>query len=155
MVSHKNYNLCANEDFVIFLTSKLITCFIDGLTLKMKSKSIALSLNGSEDIYWILEGEVHSIWDLWISGLQGCKGNGFSEVGQVGGNFWSGPKYLDFMYGWLPLPKSTSPQKFGGGEGWGKFDVPYFTYKGQFGSEFFRLGEVTGVHNLTGCIWKK
>ena len=30
-------------------------------------------------MYWILdiEGEVHTIWDLWISGLQECKGNGF------------------------------------------------------------------------------
>ena len=64
MVSHKNYNLSANEDFVIFLTSKLITCFIGGFTLKMKSKSIAYLLNGSEHIYWIwdLEDEVHPLW---------------------------------------------------------------------------------------------
>ena len=27
MVSHKNYYLSANEGFVIFLTSKLITCW--------------------------------------------------------------------------------------------------------------------------------
>ena len=66
MVSHKNYNLSANEGFVIFLTSKLITCFIDDFTLKMKSQSIAYVLNGSEDIYWIwdIEGEVHSTWDM-------------------------------------------------------------------------------------------
>ena len=85
MVSHKNYNLSANEGFVIFLTSKLITCFIDGFTLKMKSQSIAYLLNGSEHIYWILdlEGEVHSIWDLWISDLRECKGNGFLEVGRA------------------------------------------------------------------------
>ena len=45
----------------------------------MKSQSIAYLLNQSEDIYWILnlEGEVHSIWDLWISGLQECKGDAF------------------------------------------------------------------------------
>ena len=79
MVSHKNYNLNANEGFVIFLTSKLITCFIGGFTLIMKPKSIAHLLNGSEHIYWILdlEGEVHSIWDLWVSGLQECKSKGF------------------------------------------------------------------------------
>ena len=72
MVSHKNYNLSTNEDFVIFLTSKLITCCIGGFTLKMKFKSIAYLLNGSEHIYWIwdLEDEVHLIWNLWISGLQ-------------------------------------------------------------------------------------
>ena len=77
MVSHKNYNLSANEGFVIFLTSKLITCFIDGFTSKMKSQSIAYLLNGSEHIYWILdlEDEVHSIWVIWTSGLQECKGN--------------------------------------------------------------------------------
>ena len=63
MVSHKIFNVNANEGFVIFLTSRLITCFIDGLTSKMKSQSIAYLLNGSEHIYWILdlEDEVHSI----------------------------------------------------------------------------------------------
>ena len=63
MVSHKNYNLSDNEDFVIFLTSKSIMCFIDGFTSKMKSQSIAYLLRGSEHLYWILdiEDEVHSI----------------------------------------------------------------------------------------------
>ena len=38
MVSHKNYKvLNPNEDFVIFLTSKLTTCFIGGFTLRTKS----------------------------------------------------------------------------------------------------------------------
>ena len=71
VASHQNYNLGASESFVIFLTSKLITCFIDGVTLIMKSRSIIYLLNGSEHIYWILdlEGEVHLIWDLWISGV--------------------------------------------------------------------------------------
>ena len=66
MVSRKNYNLIANEGFEIFLTSKLITWFSGGFTLKMKPKPIAYLFNGSEHIYWIwdLEGEVHSIWDL-------------------------------------------------------------------------------------------
>ena len=81
MVSHKNYNLNANEGFVIFLTSKLITCFIGGFTLIMKPQSIAHLLNGSEHIYWILDlqGEVHSTWDLWVSGLQECKSNEFLQ----------------------------------------------------------------------------
>ena len=63
MVSCRNYNLNANEGFVIFLTSKLITCFIGGFTLAMKPQSIAHLLNGNEHMYWILglEGEVHSI----------------------------------------------------------------------------------------------
>ena len=77
IVNHENYNLGAYEGFVIFLTSKLITCFIDGFTSKMKSQSIAYFLNGSEHVYWILdlEDEVHSIWVIWINNLQECKGN--------------------------------------------------------------------------------
>ena len=50
----------------------------------MNPKLIAHSLNGSEHKYWILdlEGEVHSIWDLWVSGLQECKCNEFFfEIG--------------------------------------------------------------------------
>ena len=53
MASHKNYNLNASEGFVTFFIFKLITCFIDGFTLIMKSQSLAYLLNGSEHIYWI------------------------------------------------------------------------------------------------------
>ena len=79
MVRFKIYNLNANESFVIFFTSKLITCFIGGFILTMKPQSIAHLLLGSAHIYWIvdLEGEVHSIWDLWVSDLQECKRNEF------------------------------------------------------------------------------
>jgi hypothetical protein len=51
MVGHNTYNFSANEAFVMFLTSKLFTCFIDGFTSKRKSQSIAYQLNGSEHIY--------------------------------------------------------------------------------------------------------
>jgi hypothetical protein len=51
MVSHMNYNLNANESFVTFLTSELITWFIRGFTLKMKSQSIAHLLSGSKHVY--------------------------------------------------------------------------------------------------------
>jgi hypothetical protein len=37
MVSHKYYNLNANEGFVIFFTYNLMTCFIDNFTSKKKS----------------------------------------------------------------------------------------------------------------------
>ena len=47
MVRYKNYNLNVNEEFVMFLTSKLITCFIDGFTSIMKSQSIAYLVIGS------------------------------------------------------------------------------------------------------------
>ena len=119
MVSHKNYNLSANEGFVIFLTSKLITCFIDDFTLKMKSRSIAYVLNGSEDIYWILdiEGEVHSTWDLWTNGLQKCKDNGFLEVGRANITFWSGLGIWIFWTGSCPcLNLPPLKRLWGGGE---------------------------------------
>ena len=65
MVIQKNDNLSANEGFVIFSFSKLMTCFIDGFTVKMKSQLVAYLCIGNEHIYWILglEGEVHSISD--------------------------------------------------------------------------------------------
>jgi hypothetical protein len=120
MVSHKSYDINANEDFVMFLTSKLITWFIGGFTLKMKSQSIAYLLDESEHIYWILdlEGEVHSIWDLWINSLQKYKGNGFFEVGRAGSSFQSDPENLDFLDGRLPLPESDIPKS-----SWGELNV--------------------------------
>ena len=73
----------------MFLTSKLIKCFTEDCTFNMNSSSIAYSLNGSDHIYWILDlgGEMYSIWDLWRSGLQECKGNGFFKV------TWSGQQF--------------------------------------------------------------
>ena len=95
-----------------------------GFTLKMNSQSIAYLLNGSEHIYKILdlEGEVHSIWDLWISDLQECKGNDFFEVGRAGNIFWLGPENLDFQDRQLALPKSTFPKNFVRGE----LNVPHY-----------------------------
>ena len=69
-------------------------------------------LHGSEHIYWILdlEGEVHSTWDLWISGLQECKSNGFFQS-QAGGHKCSvRPKKLDFFLGSYLCP-NLPPQK--------------------------------------------
>jgi hypothetical protein len=88
MVSHKSYNLIANEGFVMFLTSKLITCFIDGLSLKRKSQSVAYLLNESEHIYWILDldNEVHPIsYGLYGQAtFKNARAISFFEVG------WSG-----------------------------------------------------------------
>ena len=114
MVSHKNHNLNANEDFVIFFTSKLNTCFtgnfIDNFTLKMKSHSISYLLNESKHIFWILDlrGEVHSIWDLWISGLQECKGQWFFRSWAGGQQFSVGSKKSGFFGRAVALPESTS-----------------------------------------------
>jgi hypothetical protein len=81
MVSHKNYNLNTNEDFVIFWTSKLITCIVDGFNSKMKSQSIAYLLDASEHVYRILdlEDKVHSRWVTYTSNLQKCESNFFSR----------------------------------------------------------------------------
>ena len=110
MISYKNYNFNINEDFVIFLISKLIRCFINGFTSRMKSQSIAWLPIGSAHIYWILdlEGEVHSIWDLWSSGLQECKGHIFFEVGRGGQHVLV--RFKKFSKG-LSNPEMT-PQKF-------------------------------------------
>ena len=74
MVSHKHFNLNANEGFVMLLIFRLITCFIDDFTLKRKSQSVAYLLNESELMYWILdlENEVHLIWVIWTSSFQEC-----------------------------------------------------------------------------------
>ena len=109
VVSCKLYNLNANEGFVIFLTSKLITCFIGGSTLTMKPQSIAHLLLESAHIYWILdlEGKVHSVWGLWVSGLQECKSNDFFlKSGRRATIFGR----VNFFPGRLPPPGSDTPQ---------------------------------------------
>ena len=61
---NKDYSLNTNEDFIIFLISKLITYFIDGFILGMKSQNCLFYQVVVQDIHWFLnlEGEVHSIW---------------------------------------------------------------------------------------------
>jgi hypothetical protein len=101
MISHIEYNLNANEDFVTFLTSKLITCFIDSFPLDLKSRSILYLLSGSEHVYWILDlgGDMHSIWVLWTSRLQECKGNLFFEVRRGGQQFSGWIKKVRMRFG--------------------------------------------------------
>ena len=62
-------------------------------------------------IYWILdlEDQMHLIRDLWISGFQKCKGNGFFEVGRVGSNFQSSLQKMDVLDRRLPLPANLVP----------------------------------------------
>jgi hypothetical protein len=80
----QNYNLNANEGFVISLLPSYFHALLP-VSLQMKSQSIAYLLDESEHIYWILDlgDEMHSIWGLWRSGLQECKGNDFFK-GRVG-----------------------------------------------------------------------
>jgi hypothetical protein len=44
MVIHKNYNLLSTEGFVMFLTSKLITCFTNCFILIMPNKLLIYSM---------------------------------------------------------------------------------------------------------------
>ena len=65
---------------------------------------------------WIvdLEGEVHSIWDLWISDLQECKGNSFFKVGRASRSFQSVPK--NWISLWAAAPTQIyHPRKVRGG----------------------------------------
>ena len=100
-----------NEDFVTFLTFELITFFIDIVSLGMTSQSITYLLSGiAHNIYWILnlEGEVHSIWDLWTNGLRDCKAIVIFKVGQ--GTIVIGwVQKISNFFGGLPQPLSTSP----------------------------------------------
>ena len=52
-VSHKLYNLNVDEDCVMYSTSELIMCFIDGFTSGMNSQSIASLQIESAHIYEI------------------------------------------------------------------------------------------------------
>ena len=137
MESPKNYNLNTNEGFVIILTPKLFTCFIGDFALITKSQSIAYLLNGSEHIYWILdvEGEVHSIWDLRVSGLQECKSYGFFQNRAGGQQFSGGSKKLFFSSNGLLPPLDSDSAK----SSLGVVNVPHHNVVG------WRL-----VHNLYG-----
>ena len=84
----------------------------------MKSESIAHLVSGSAHVYWIfdLEGEVHSIWVLWSSNFQECKGNVFfeSRPGQAI-IFYRDKKKIKNFYQGLSQPLFTSHWKFVGG----------------------------------------
>ena len=54
---------------------------------------------------------MHSVWDLWRSGLQECKGKGQLEDERRGQKFSGDPENPGFFVGQLPLPVSTSPRK--------------------------------------------
>ena len=110
MVSHKNYDLGANEGFDFQINYMVYWQF----DFENEIPTNCLLLNGCEHKYWIwdLEGAVHSIWALWISGLQECKSNDFFEVGRAGSSFWPGSENLDFLDRRLPLLESFSPEKF-------------------------------------------
>ena len=107
----------------------------------MKSQSIAYSLNGSEHIYiywmWDLESEVHSILDLWISGLQECKDNGFPRN-------WAGGQQFSVGYiksrcsGWAGAPaRIFLPRK----SLWGELNVlQWFFSKSDGAGRRFRSG---------------
>ena len=110
MVSYKNYNLNVNEDFVMFLTSKLITCFIDGFTSGMKSRSIASLLIGNAHIYvyigfQTLKMKCAQYGICSQAPSKNARAICFSKLGGAGNNFRSGLEIsLEGCPNYVPLP---------------------------------------------------
>ena len=123
MISYKSYSPNVDEGFVIFSTSKLISCLIDNFTSKMKSQLLAYLLNGSEHIYILDFGpwkwsalNMGYIMDKRPSRTQGQFY--FPKSDKASNSFWSGSKILDLfcggcpeMLGHGPWPLSSSPRK--------------------------------------------
>ena len=65
MVSHKSYNILANEAFAMFLTSELITCFIDTFTSRTKSQSITSLLSGNIHTHTQFQNGSYVLENLW------------------------------------------------------------------------------------------
>ena len=111
IVSHKNNNLNGSEGFVIFLTSKSITCFIDGFTLIMTSQSIAYLLNESEHIYILKFGPWRwSALNMEFynqAAFKNARTTIFSKLGRAGNNFHSGSK---ISREGCPRPDRTPPK---------------------------------------------
>ena len=57
-----------------------------------------------------LEGEVHSIWDLWVSGIKNARAMSFFKIGRVGSSFRVGPKNCFFFKRAAAPPNSDSPK---------------------------------------------
>src|ERR1700737_3644089 len=106
IVSAKNYNLSGNEDFVIFLTSKLITCFIDGFTLKMKSSQL-LIYSMEVNIYIGFETLKMKCTQYGICGQVAFKNASTLVFSKSGGRRKN--------VGGCPLTKYSPPEKFVGG----------------------------------------
>ena len=106
------HKFCNLVNFVMFLTSIFITCFIDNFTSEMKSQSYVYLINGSAH-EWVLdlENEVCSICNLWTSGLQDCKDNVFLEVSGTGSHLRSGEVNLEFVYWGCPAHIHLPPER--------------------------------------------
>ena len=121
MVSCKNHNVNADEGFVKTLTSKLITCFLDGFTLTMKPQSIAqfTQWNGTCILdFGPWEWSALNIQVLWVSGLQECKSNEFSR-NRSGGRAGVFGRVQNFLNGrtaparsWHSGARLWHPEKF-------------------------------------------
>ena len=110
MVNHTNYNLNVNEDFAIFLTFKLITCFIDGFTSRINEIPIKCLFTNWKCTY-ILDFRSWR-WSALNMGFvvkQPSRMQGqcfFFKLGGVDNNFQSGSK---FSREGCPRPDLTTP----------------------------------------------
>ena len=100
MVSHKCYNINANEDFVMFLTSESITCF-DTFTSGTKSQSITCLLHTHDFRSWKCSALNMGCVDKWSSRMQGQ----WFFPSRMGQKF----SIRSISFWGLPLPVSTSP----------------------------------------------
>ena len=66
--------------------------------LPRESKHLSIYLSRERERERGLQGDVHSIWDLWTSGLQECKGNFLGELDEVGSICQSGSSSLYYYY---------------------------------------------------------
>ena len=109
MVSHKNYNLNVNEEFCKFLTSKLITFFIDGFTSGMNSQLVAYLLSGSAHIYIgfeTLKVKCTHYGNYSQMAFKNARAMLFLKLGGAGNNFQSGSK---ISWEGCPRPNMTPP----------------------------------------------
>ena len=76
----------------MFLTSKLVSCFVDGFTSRMKSQSIAYLLLGSAHIDWILdlEGKCTQVGICSQMAFKNARAMFFLKLGGSGICFWLG-----------------------------------------------------------------
>ena len=113
----QSYNINANEDIVIFLTSKLITCFIDTFTSGMKSQSIA-SYKVKVQTYIGFGPWRWNAIDMGFVAKRPSKMQGQwffqSRVGRA--EVLGSVQKILISFLELPLPVATSPEKL---VGWG------------------------------------
>ena len=106
MISYKSYSPNVDEGFVIFSTSKLISCLIDNFTSKMKSQLLAYLLNGSEHIYIYILDFGPWKWSALNMDYMDKRPSKMQGLGHAWGMLGSGAEALALLV--LPLPATLT-----------------------------------------------